>query len=161
MMDKPLDETVSLEIAKQIKSKAKNHFDNAYKAALAIEGAIYVQGFLAFAGKPYKPVEHAWIEVSDTADATLRDRLIDPTLPHLHKNAQELYYFPAHRLTVEELKAAVEEAKEDYPDDDPLPVYGKQPYEYYGDQMLGPQEYLDAYKLAEAKCKQLNQPNLN
>ncbi|GET43993.1 hypothetical protein [Microseira wollei] len=152
-MEKQLDETVSLEIAKQIKSQAKNHFDNAYKAALATEGAIYVQGFLAFAGKPYKPVEHAWIEVSE--------RIIDPNLPHLHKNAQELFYFPAHRLTVEQLKAAVEEAKEDYPEDDPLPVYGKQPYEYYGDQMLGPKEYLEAYQLAEAKCKQLNQPHLN
>ena len=168
-MDKILDETASLEIAKQIKSKAKNHFDNAYNAALATEGAIYVQGFLAFGGKPYKPVEHAWIEVSDTPDGTLsasasvseRDRIIDPNLPHLHKKAQELHYFAAHRLTVEELKAAVEEAKEDYPDDDPLPVYGKQPYEYYGDQMLGPKEYLEAYNLAEAKCKQLNQPHLN
>ncbi|MFB2981279.1 hypothetical protein [Microseira sp. BLCC-F43] len=161
MMDKILDETASLQIAKQIKSKAKNHFDNAYNAALATEGAIYVQGFLAFGGKPYKPVEHAWIEASDMPDGTLRERIIDPNLPHLHKNAQELYYFPAHRLTVEELKAAVEEAKEDYPEDDPLPVYGKQPYEYYGDQMLGPKEYLEAYNLAEAKCKQLNQPNLN
>lgn len=153
MMEKQLDETASLEIAKQIKSKAKNHFDNAYKAALATEGATYVQGFLAFGGKPYRPVEHAWIEVSN--------RIIDPSLPHLHKKAEEIYYFAAHSLTVGELKAAVEEAKEDYPDDDPLPVYGKQPYEYYGDQMLGPKEYLEAYQLAEAKCKQLNQPHLN
>lgn len=160
-MEKSLDETVSLEIAKKIKSGAKNYFDNAYKAALATEGSIYVQGFLAFTGKPYKPCEHAWIEVSDTADATLRDRIIDPNLPHLHKKAQELYYFPAHRLTVEQLKAAVEEALEDYPDDDPLPVYGNQPYEYYGDQMLGSKEYQEAYNAAEAKCKQLNQPNLN
>lgn len=161
MMDKTLDETVSLEIAKQIKSKAKNQFDNAYKAALATEGAIYVQGFLAFAGKPYKPVEHAWIELSDTAEATVSDRIIDPTLPHWQKNAEELHYFPAQRLTVEELKAAVEEAQEDYPEDDPLPVYGKQPHEYYGDKMMGPKEYQEAYNAAEAKCKQLNQPNLN
>lgn len=44
-MSKPLDATLSREIAKSIKSKATDCFDNAYKAALLTEGAIYVQGF--------------------------------------------------------------------------------------------------------------------
>jgi hypothetical protein len=148
-MDKPLDETLSVEIAERIKSKANAQFANAYHAALATQGAIYAQGFLAFSGKPHKPMEHGWIEVGD--------RIIDPTLPYLHKNPQELYYFTAQRLTVKQLKAAVEEAKEDYPEDDPLPIYGDAPYEYYGDVMLGGKDYLDAYKAAEAKCRELNQ----
>ena len=147
-MSKLLDETLSIEIAKRIKSKANDCFDNAYKAALLTEGAMYVQGFLTFAGEPYSPIEYSWIE--------LDDRLVDPTLLHLNKNAQELYYFPAQRLTVEQLQATVEEAKEDYPDDDPLPVYGAAPYEYYGDVMLGGNDYLEAYKQAEAKSRELN-----
>lgn len=149
-MSKLLDETLSIEIAKRIKSKANDCFDNAYKAALLTEGAMYVQGFLTFAGEPYSPIEYSWIE--------LDDRIVDPTLLHLNKNAQELYYFPAQRLTVEQLKAAVEEAKEDYPDDEPLPVYGAAPYEYYGDVMLGGNDYLEAYKQAEAKSRELNKP---
>jgi hypothetical protein len=152
-MSKPLDATLSTEIAKRIKSKAKNSFDNAYNAALVTEGATYVQGFLVFAGDPYKPIEHSWIE--------LENCLVDPTLPHLNKNAEEVYYFPAHRLSVEELKAAVEEAKEDYPEDPPLPIYGAAPYEYYGDIMLGGAEYQAAYKEALAKSKELNKPKLN
>jgi hypothetical protein len=147
-MSKLLDETLSIEIAKRIKSKANDCFDNAYKAALLTEGAMYVQGFLTFAGEPYSPIEYSWIE--------LDDRIVDPTLLHLNKNAQELYYFPAQRLTVEQLQATVEEAKEDYPDDDPLPVYGAAPYEYYGDVMLGGNDYLEAYKQAEAKSRELN-----
>lgn len=147
-MSKPLDETLSIEIAKRIKSKATDCFDNAYKAALLTEGAMYVQGFLTFAGEPYSPIEYSWIE--------LDDRIVDPTFLHLNKNAQELYYFAAQRLTVEQLKAAVEEAKEDYPDDEPLPVYGAAPYEYYGDVMLGGNDYLEAYKQAEAKSSELN-----
>lgn len=149
-MSKLLDETLSIEIAKRIKSKANDCFDNAYKAAVLTEGAMYVQGFLTFAGEPYSPIEYSWIE--------LDDRIVDPTLLHLNKNAQELYYFPAQRLTVEQLKAAVEEAKEDYPDDEPLPVYGAAPYEYYGDVMLGGNDYLEAYKQAEAKSRELNKP---
>ncbi len=147
-MSKPLDETLSIEIAKRIQSKANDCFDNAYKAALLTEGAMYVQGFLTFAGEPYSPIEYSWIE--------LEDRIVDPTLLHLNKNAQELYYFPAQRLTVEQLQATVEEAKEDYPDDDPLPVYGAAPYEYYGDVMLGGNDYLEAHKQAEAKSRELN-----
>ena len=149
-MSKPLDETLSREIAKRIKSKATDCFDNAYKAALLTEGAMYVQGFLTFTGEPYAPVEYSWIE--------LDDRIADPTLPHLNKNAQELYYFPAQRLTVEQLKAAVEEAKEDYPEDPPLPIYDAPPYEYYGELMLGGSKYLETYKEAEAKCRELNKP---
>ncbi len=128
-MSKPLDETLSIEIAKRIKSKPTDCFDNAYKAALLTEGAMYVQGFLTFAGDPYVPVEYSWIE-----------------------------NFAAHRLSVKQLKAAVEEAKEDYPDDDPLPIYGAAPYEHYGELMLGGNDYKDAYKEAEAKCRELNKP---
>lgn len=149
-MDKPLDAEQSLEIAKNIKSKAKASFENAYKAALAIEGAIYVQGFLVFSGSPFKPIEHAWIELSD--------RSVDPNLPYLNRKADQLYYFPAQQLTVKQLKKAIEEAEEDYPEDDALPVYGAMPYEYYGDLMLGGKEYLRAFEAAEAKCKDLNKP---
>lgn len=145
-MSKPLDATLSIEIAERIKSKAANCFDNAHQAALLTEGAVYVQGFLAFAGVS-APIEYSWIE--------LEDCLADPTLPRLNNNAQELYYFPAQRLTVKQLKAAVEEAQEDYPDDPPLPVYGAPPHEYYGDLMMGGQEYEAAYQEAEAKCREL------
>ncbi|HLO85641.1 MAG TPA: hypothetical protein VK203_11645 [Nostocaceae cyanobacterium] len=147
-MSKILDENLSHQIAQSIKSKAKNPFNNAYKAVLATQGAKYVQGFLVFPGKPYKPIEHSWLELDDV--------IIDPTLPHLNKNPQELYYFPAQSLSVKKLQAIIEESKEDYPEDDPLPVYGEAPYEYYGDVMLGGQEYLAAYQLAEAKAKEIN-----
>jgi hypothetical protein len=145
-MNKPLDEALSVETAKNIKSKAKKQFDNAYKAALATPEATYVQGFIVIANKPYKPFEHSWIELSD--------RIIDPTFPHLNAKAEQLHYFTAQTLTLKQLKAAIEEAQEDYPDDDPLPIYGAQPYEYYGDVMLGGQEYLAAFNAAQAKCKE-------
>ena len=150
-MNKPLDEALSVDVAQRVKSKPKTQFQNAYRAALATQGAIYVQGFLAFAGKPYKPIEHGWIE--------LENSIVDPTLPYLNKNAQEIWYFPAQRLTVKELKAIIEESKEDYPEDDPLPIYGDPPYEYYGNVMLGDKSYLEAYQAAEAKCRELNQKN--
>jgi len=150
-MNKLLDETLSIKIAEDINSRASTPFDNAYKAALATEGAIYVQGFLVVAGNPYRPIEHSWIELSD--------RIVDPTLPQLDKNPQEVWYFPAQSLTVKKLKAVIEESKEDYPEDDPLPIYGDAPYEYYGDVMLGGQNYLAAYQAAEAKCKEINQLN--
>lgn len=137
-----LDESASLELAQRIKSKAKKPFENAYQAALKTETATYVQGFLVFAGEAKDPIEHAWIEVED--------RILDPNLPHLHKKAEQLYYFPAQKLSVRKLTAAVEEAKEDYPDDEALPVYGKMPYEYYGNVMLGGKEYLDAHHAAIA-----------
>lgn len=150
-MNKPLDEALSVDVAQRVKSKAKTQFQNAYRAALATQGAVYVQGFLAFAGKPYKPIEHGWIE--------LENSIVDPTLPYLNKNAQEIWYFPAQTLTVKELKAIIEESKEDYPEDDPLPIYGDPPYEYYGNVMLGDKSYQEAYQAAEAKCRELNQKN--
>ncbi len=154
-MNKLLDETLSIKTAEQINSKASTPFDNAYKAALSTEGARYIQGFLAVAGKPYRPIEHSWIELGDASDV----RIIDPTLPHLNKNPEELWYFAAQRLTVKKLKAIIEESKEDYPEDEPLPIYGDPPYEYYGDVMLGGQDYLAAYQAAEAKCKEINELN--
>ncbi|NJR52375.1 MAG: hypothetical protein HC780_25175 [Leptolyngbyaceae cyanobacterium CSU_1_3] len=149
-MDKPLDVERSLAVAKAIQIKAKASFENAYKAALVTEGATYVQGFLVFAGAPFQPIEHGWLELENT--------LLDPNLPHLNRKADQLYYFPAHRLTVKQLKKAIEEAEEDYPEDDALPVYGKMPYEYYGDIMLGGKDYLMAHQAADAKCKALNRP---
>ncbi|MGV0025677.1 hypothetical protein [Phormidesmis priestleyi] len=149
-MDKPLDVERSLEIAQTVKSKAKSIFENAYKAALVTEGATYVQGFVVFAGSPFKPIEHGWLELDDC--------LIDPSFQHLNRKADQLFYFPAQRLTVKQLKKAIEEAEEDYPEDDALPVYGKMPYEYYGDLMLGGKDYLNAHQAAEAKCKELNKP---
>ncbi|MGB7710336.1 MAG: hypothetical protein WBL95_12530 [Microcoleus sp.] len=150
MITELLDEALSLEIATQIKSKAKNCFDNACKAALAMEGALYVQGFLATPGAPYKPIEYSWIELSE--------RIVDPTFPHLGLEAQHLHYFRAQSLSVKQLKAILEESKEDYPEDDPLPVYGDQPYEYYGDLMLGGKSYQIAYEQALVKCRELNLP---
>ncbi|HEY9624005.1 MAG TPA: hypothetical protein V6C78_26845 [Crinalium sp.] len=152
-MDKPLDEALSKEIGDRIKSKAKAPFDNAHKAAIATEGATYVQGFVVFMGKLRQPIEHAWIEVGD--------RTIDPNLKFLNKKAEELHYFPAQRLSVQQLKAAIEEAKEDYPEDNPLPIYGSSPYEYYGDIMLGGKEYLQAYEDATQKAKELNRGNVD
>jgi hypothetical protein len=151
LMSKPLDTTLSLEIAKQINSKRNNSFDNAYKAALLMEGATYVQGFLVRNIRPYVPIEHSWIE--------LEESLVDPTSLRQEENIPELYYFPAQRLSVKKLKAAIEEAKEDYPDDPPLPVYGAAPYEYYGDLMLGGEDYQGAYNAALAKCKELQNTN--
>jgi hypothetical protein len=148
-MDKTLDESLSRDVAKQISSKAKAPFVNAYKAALALEQATYVQGFLVIAGRSYQPMEHGWLEVGDS--------LVDPNLPHLQSAIEKLHYFPAQRLTVKQLKAAIEEAEEDYPEDDPLPIYGSTPYDYYGDVMLGGKEYSEAFQAAAAKCKDLNQ----
>lgn len=147
-MSKPLDVTLSTEIAQRINSKATNCFDNAYQAVLLTEGSMYVQGFLVYAVELYIPIEYAWME--------FEERIVDPTLPHLHKNQQEFYYFPAQRLSVQQLTAAVEEAQEDYPEDDPLPIYGVPPYEYYGEVMLGGADYSAAYSEAIAKCQELN-----
>ncbi|MEM9924430.1 MAG: hypothetical protein AAF915_11875 [Cyanobacteria bacterium P01_D01_bin.50] len=152
-MDKLLDVAGSREIAAQIKSKAKKPFDNAYQAVLATEGAIYAQGFLVIKSKPYRLLEHAWIEIDS--------RILDPHLPHLAKETPEFWYFTAQRFTVKKLKKIIEESKEDYPEDDPLPIYGDAPYEYYGDVMLGGKEYLSAYEAATAKCQELNQPNID
>jgi hypothetical protein len=148
LMEKRLDQALSIEIAARINSKAKKPFDNAYKAALVTQGAIYVQGFLVVKRAPYQPREHSWIE--------LGDRIVDPSWPYFNKNTEEFWYFPAHYLTVKKLRAIVEESKEDYPEDNPLPVYGDAPYEYYGDLMLGGKDYLQAYQAAKAKCIELN-----
>ncbi len=156
-MNKALNEALSIEIAQSIKSKANQPFNNAYKAVLATEKAKYVQGFLAAAQMPYEPIEHGWIELSNADVNESVISIIDPTLPHLHKNPQELWYFAAQSFSIKQLKAIMEESKEDYPEDDPLPIYGDAPYEYYGDVMLGGQEYLAAYQAAEIKCKELKQ----
>jgi hypothetical protein len=152
-MEKPLNIERSNEIAKTIKSKAKSSFEITHKAALEVPDALYVQGFLTFPGVPYKPLEHSWLE--------LEDCLIDPNLPQLKKAGEQLHYFPAQRLTVQQLKEAIEEAKEDYPEDDPLPIYGAAPYEYYGDSMLGGKAYQTAYTAAATHCRALNKPEVN
>lgn len=146
-MNLPLNETRSVEVAQEIQSKASKSFDNAYRAALALKGATYVQGFVAIAYGPSQPIEHAWVEMDES--------IIDPTLPHFNRAAGDIYYFPAQHLSLKKLKAIVEESEEDYPEDDPLPIYGAPPYEYYGEVMLGGKDYLDAFQAAEAKCKEL------
>jgi hypothetical protein len=147
-MNQPLDETRSAELCQQIKAKAATPFDNAYRAAIATPGSTYVQGFVVLSNRSAQIIEHGWLE--------LEAQIVDPTLPHLKKIAPELHYFPVQRLSLKQLKAAVEEAQEDYPDDPPLPVYGTQPYEYYGDVMLGGKEYLDAHQSAVAKSQELS-----
>jgi hypothetical protein len=158
IMTKLLDEALSRELATRIKSKPKDYFKNAYQGLLTIsqkgndakDGATYVQGFLVMPGAPYKPLEYGWVE--------LEKQIIDPTFPHLGCLAENMYYFPAQLLTGQQLQAILEESQEDYPEDDPLPVYGDQPYEYYGNSMLGGSDYKAAYELAVAKCRELNQP---
>lgn len=147
-MEKVLNADRSRELAKQIGSKSKAPFTNAYAAVQAIPEAAYVQGFLVFPGQPYVPIEHAWIEVEDS--------ILDPNFPFLQKKAENLYYFPAQSLDLKQLQAAIEEAEEDYPEDEPLPIYGASPYDYYGDVMLGGQEYTAAFEAAKAKCRELN-----
>jgi len=146
-MDTVLDAVGSMELAKKINSKARKPFDNACKAAISTSGAIYVQGFLAIAAKPHKPMEHGWIQ--------LGDRILDPNLPYLNAEPETLAYFGAQQWTAKQLRAVLEESKEDYPDDDPLPVYGSAPYEFYGDLMLGGREYQQAYEAADAHCQAL------
>ncbi len=147
-MEKVLDEALSRSLAQRISSKAKTPFDNAYKAALATPDAIYVQGFLVIAGKLKQPIEHAWIEVGD--------RIIDPHFPHHKQPAANLFYYWAQQLTLAQLKTAMDTAHEDYPDDDPLPIYGAEPYDYYGDVMLGGREYTQAHAAAVAKYQELS-----
>ncbi|EKQ69581.1 hypothetical protein OsccyDRAFT_2217 [Leptolyngbyaceae cyanobacterium JSC-12] len=149
-MNKPLDEARSHELAQQVKSKTKAPFENAHRAALAVSGAHYVQGFLVVKNRT-KPLEHAWIE--------LEDCILDPSFPFLNHSSEQLYYFPVQRLTVKQLKTAIEEAKEDYPDDPPLPIYGAAPYEYYGDVMLGGRDYQEAFEAAQRQCQALKSPS--
>jgi hypothetical protein len=149
---KTLDEAQSRDIAKAAKRKAKTPFDRAYAAITllitAVPDAIYVQGFLAFPGTPFAPVEHAWLEVGET--------IVDPSFPSLNQPAANLHYFPAQELTLTQLNRAIEVAKEDYPEDDPLPIYGTEPYDYYGDVMLGGTAYTTAFAAAKAKSRELN-----
>ncbi|PSR15579.1 hypothetical protein C8255_22370 [filamentous cyanobacterium CCP3] len=142
-----LNEPLSLDVSERIKSKAGAPFDNAHRAVMTLTGATYVQGFVVLNNGQYKPTEHAWIELGEA--------IIDPTLPHINKAQQEIYYFPAQSLSIKALKALVEEAREDYPDDPPLPIYGAPPYEYYGDVMLGGKDYVNAYQAAELKSREL------
>ncbi|MEA5580752.1 hypothetical protein VB620_05275 [Nodularia harveyana UHCC-0300] len=156
-MNKALNAALSMEIAEKIKSKANQTFDNAYKAVLATDNAKYVQGFLVVAETAYQPIEHSWIEISDTSVNDAVVTIIDPTLPHLHTDPAALWYFAAHSLSVKQLTAIVEESKEDYPEDHPLPIYGEAPYKYYGNVMLGGEEYLVAFQAAEAKCQEIRE----
>jgi hypothetical protein len=147
-MSKTLDEAQSREVAKAAKARSNAPFDNAYAAIVLVPDAVYVQGFVAFPGAPYQPIEHAWLEVGAT--------IVDPSFPGLKQPADRVHYFPAQTLTLAKLKAAIEEAKEDYPEDDPLPIYGKQPYDYYGDLMLGGVDYTAALAAAQTQCRELN-----
>lgn len=152
-MSKSLNIDLSTEIAARISSKANKYFDNAYQAAILDDSYLYVQGFLAIAVEPYLVIEYAWVE--------LEDQIIDPSIAFLNQEAQNLYYFPAQTLKVKQLKAIIDESKEDYPEDDPLPIYGNAPYEYYGEIMLGGKEYLAAYQAAEAKLREFSEQNNN
>jgi hypothetical protein len=149
-MEKALDAARSRELAQQIKSKAKVPFNNAYAAVQALPEAEYVQGFIAFPGQSNEPIEHAWIELGDS--------ILDPNFQFLQKKAENLYYFAAQRLNLAQLQAAIVEAEEDYPEDEPLPIYGASPYDYYGDVMLGGKEYTEAFAAAQAQCRELNAP---
>ena len=111
-----------------------------------------MQGFLVVPGIPDKPIEYSWIE--------LGDRIIDPTFPHIGLTGENLYYFAAQSLSLKQITAIIEESKEDYPLDDPLPVYGDMPYEYYGDLMLGGKDYQNAYLQALDKCRELTLPQI-
>lgn len=150
-MDKPLNVEQSRTLAKQISSKSSAPFDNAYRAALHLGGdVLYVQGFVALPGEPFQPIEHGWLELADC--------LVDPNFAFLKKPPEDVAYFPAQKVTLKTLKAAIEEAQEDYPEDEPLPIYGNMPYEYYGDLMLGGKEYQSAYEAASAKVREFNRP---
>jgi hypothetical protein len=145
-MSAVLDAARSRELAQTIKAKAKAPFDNAYAAVQALPEAEYVQGFLVAPGQA-SPIEHAWIEIGE--------QILDPNLPFLQKKAETLSYFPAQRLGLLPLDVAIAEAREDYPDDEPLPIYGTTPYDYYGDVMLGGKDYSTAFTAAKAKCREL------
>jgi hypothetical protein len=147
-MDKPLNTEQSIALSKAANCRSKAPFDNAYSAVALQAEAEYVQGFLVCVGGALQPIEHAWLETAT--------EIIDPNFPFLKQRADAVFYFPAQRLTYSALQAAIEEAKEDYPEDDPLPIYGTNPYDYYGDVMLGGVEYTAAFNAAKAKAKELN-----
>jgi hypothetical protein len=148
-MDKAIDAAQSNAIAQQV--KARDPFNLTYQAALLLPEADYVQGFLAVRGE-MQPREHAWLELGES--------IVDPSLPKLRQPPESLAYIPAHRLDLEALQGAIEEAKEDYPEDDPLPIYGGAPesYDYYGDVMLGDRAYSEAFEAAKQVCRKFNAP---
>lgn len=138
---RPLDEARSQEVAAQISSKPDQPFAGAHQGLAQLEGADYVQGFLVIAGDPFGPREHAWLETEAA--------IIDPAIAHAKPPLGARHYFPAQRLSSKALNRAIETAREDYPEDDPLPVYGEAPYAYYGDVMLGGEAYERAYQQAQ------------
>ena len=161
-MDKiiQLDTARSSSLGKTIASKPTTPFDNASNAAIALVAELgdraeirYVQGFLVKLGDE-APTEHAWVEL-ELADGITR---IDPSFRHFKKNAEELSYFPAHCIEVPDLQEAIVEAREDYPEDPPLPIYSAMPYEFYGDLLLGDKRYQVAFDAAKAKWNELNRP---
>ena len=164
----PMDKLIQLDAArssilgKTIASKPTTPFDNASNGAIALVAELgelaeirYVQGFLLKPGdESFQPIEHAWVEL-ELADGITR---IDPSFRHFKKTAEELSYFPAHYIEVPDLQEAIVEAREDYPEDPPLPIYSPMPYEFYGDLMLGDKTYQVAFDAAKVKCKELNRP---
>lgn len=151
-MSKVLNIELSQEVVKQIKPPTRNCFERAYQATLLTPNSHYIQGFLVLAHQPYVPIEYSWLEVEE--------EIVDPNPRHLTDAETQPDYFPAQSLSEKELKVAVEEAVEDYPDDEPLPVYGQMPYEYYGEVMLGGKAYQTAYEEALAKCRELKRKTL-
>lgn len=94
---KLLNESLSLQVAQTIKSQAKKPFENAYKALLVTDGAKYVQGFLVLTGHPYKPIEHAWIELEDV--------IIDPSFAYLQRKSRKYLVFPRTSFNPEQIKS--------------------------------------------------------
>ncbi|MEO0406040.1 MAG: hypothetical protein AAF289_01690 [Cyanobacteria bacterium P01_A01_bin.135] len=147
---KPLDEDRSRLLAAEIDSKPHQPFANAHRGLLHLqEPGDYVQGFVVIAGSPFNPHEHAWLETEGA--------IVDPSAVHLQQPASALHYFPAQRLSKVALQQAIETAREDYPEDDPLPIYGDAPYAYYGDLMLGGKDYQQAHRQAEVFTQLLSQ----
>jgi hypothetical protein len=151
-MSKVLNIELSKELVKKIKPPTRNCFERAYQGTLLTPNSHYVQGFLVLAHSPYVPIEYSWLEVDN--------EIVDPNPKHLKDTETQPDYFSAQSLSEKQLKAAVEEAVEDYPDDEPLPVYGHMPYEYYGEVMLGGKAYQNAYEEALAKCRELKRKTL-
>jgi hypothetical protein len=151
-MNKVLNVELSKEILKKIKPPIRNCFERAYQGTLLTPDSLYVQGFLVLSHPPYIPIEYSWIEWGDV--------ILDPNPKHLKDSETQPDYFPAQSLSEKQLKAAVEEAVEDYPEDEPLPVYGQMPYEYYGEVMLGGKAYQTAYEQALGKCRELKRKTL-
>ncbi|HAN46257.1 MAG TPA: hypothetical protein DCQ32_06850 [Cyanobacteria bacterium UBA8156] len=138
----PLDILQSQQLASQLPGNPKlSVFERAWRTVAqwpATDAVYYVQGFLT--GARPQPQEHAWVELSD--------RRLDPSLPP--GNPQKFGYFTCRRFTVAQVKAAIAEAQEDYPEDEALPIYDPAPYAYYGDLFLGGVAYQQAWDAAIA-----------